>query len=45
MSSVRFNFADRHIGPDEHQLNFMLAELGEKKFEDFIAKVVPANIA
>jgi glycine dehydrogenase len=23
----------------------MLAELGEKKFEDFIAKVVPANIA
>ncbi|MDA0260150.1 MAG: aminomethyl-transferring glycine dehydrogenase [Actinobacteria bacterium] len=45
MSSVRSNFADRHIGPDEHQLNFMLAELGEKKLEDFIAKVVPENIA
>ena len=45
MSSVRSNFADRHIGPDEHQLNFMLAELGEKKLADFIAKVVPENIA
>ena len=45
MSSVRSNFADRHIGPDGYQLNFMLAELGEKKLEDFIAKVVPENIA
>lgn len=45
MSSVRSNFADRHIGPDEHQVGFMLAEIGEKKLEEFIAKVVPANIA
>ena len=45
MSSVRSNFADRHIGPDQHQLDFMLAELGEKKLADFIAKVVPENIA
>jgi len=45
MSSVRSNFADRHIGPDDKQLDFMLAELGEKKLEEFIAKVVPTNIA
>jgi glycine dehydrogenase len=45
MSSVRSNFADRHIGPNEDQVNFMLAELGEKKLEDFISKVVPSNIA
>jgi glycine dehydrogenase len=45
MSSVRSNFADRHIGPNEDQINFMLAELGENKLEDFISKVVPSNIA
>ena len=45
MSSVRSNFADRHICPDGYQLNFMLAELGENKLADFIAKVVPENIA
>jgi glycine dehydrogenase len=45
MSSVRLDFADRHIGPDQAQINFMLQELNEKKLTDFIAKVVPANIA
>ena len=45
MSSVRSNFADRHIGPNEDQLKFMLSELGEKNLEDFITKVVPENIA
>jgi glycine dehydrogenase len=45
MGSVRSNFADRHIGPNDKQLKFMLAELGEKTLEDFIAKVVPKNIA
>jgi glycine dehydrogenase len=45
MSSVRLDFADRHIGPDQAQINFMLQELNEKKLSDFIAKVVPANIA
>ena len=45
MSSVRLNFADRHIGPDQAQINFMLQELNEKKLSDFIAKVVPVNIA
>ena len=45
MTLVRNNFADRHIGPDQAQLDFMLHELNEKKLSDFIAKVVPANIA
>ena len=45
MSSVRSNFSDRHIGPDEKQIQFMLDELSEKELEGFIAKVVPANIA
>ena len=45
MSLVRNTFAARHIGPDQAQLDFMLHELNEKKLSDFIAKVVPANIA
>jgi len=45
MSSVRSNFADRHIGPDEAQLNSMLGALGETNLLDFISKVVPENIA
>ena len=45
MSSVRSNFADRHIGPDQSQLEFMLSELGQNSLADFIAKVVPENIA
>ena len=45
MSSVRSNFADRHIGPDDAQLNSMLGALGETNLLDFISKVVPENIA
>ncbi len=45
MSSVRSNFADRHIGPDDAQLNSMLGALGEANLLDFISKVVPENIA
>ena len=45
MSSVRSNFADRHIGPDQNQLEFMLSELGQNNLADFIAKVVPENIS
>ena len=45
MSSVRSSFADRHIGPNVDQIKFMLSELGEKNLEEFIAKVVPPNIA
>ena len=45
MSSVRSNFSDRHIGPNVDQIQFMLNELNENNVEDFISKVVPANIA
>ncbi len=45
MSSVRSNFADRHIGPDSGQINSMLTALGEENFSEFIKKVVPENIA
>ena len=45
MSSVRSNFADRHIGPDDAQLHSMLGALGETNLLDFISKVVPENIA
>ena len=45
MSSVRSNFADRHIGPDDAQLNSMLGALGESNLLDFISKVVPENIS
>jgi glycine dehydrogenase len=44
MSSVRSNFADRHIGPDGEQISIMLAALGEDHLTDFIGKVVPENI-
>ncbi|MEJ6626367.1 MAG: glycine dehydrogenase (aminomethyl-transferring), partial [Actinomycetes bacterium] len=45
MSSVRFNFADRHIGPDGPQIKAMLGALGEEELSDFISKVVPVNIS
>ena len=45
MSSVRSNFADRHIGPDDAQIQSMLGALGESNLLDFIRKVVPENIA
>ncbi len=41
----RDNFVDRHIGPDDEAINFMLKELGESSLNTFISKVVPANIA
>ena len=40
----REHFVDRHIGPNDEQVNFMLKELGEKSLEGFLEKVVPANI-
>ncbi len=45
MSSIRSRFEDRHIGPDQGQIETMLAELGESDLEGFIARVVPSNIA
>ena len=43
--SSRESFVDRHIGPDAVQIEAMLAHLGESDLTDFIAKVVPENIA
>lgn len=43
--SLRENFVDRHIGPDQNQIAQMLAELGEANLDSLIEKVVPSNIA
>jgi len=45
MSSVRNQFEDRHIGPANNDIDYMLREIGESNLDSFIAKVVPANIA
>mgnify|MGYP006266216661 FL=1 len=38
-------FASRHIGPTSSEVDFMLATLGYKSLEEFIADVVPQSIA
>ena len=38
-------FENRHIGPNEVQTSTMLMELGYSSLKDFIADVVPENIA
>lgn len=43
--SLRENFVDRHIGPDQREVSLMLTELGEPTLDALIAKVVPENIA
>ena len=40
----RDKFADRHIGPSDNELVFMLKELNQKSLGEFISKVVPQNI-
>ncbi len=42
--SLRENFVDRHIGPDQIEIEKMLTELGEDSLHSLIKKVVPANI-
>ncbi len=42
--SIRENFVDRHIGPDQREISEMLAELGEPSLDALIEKVVPENI-
>ena len=42
--SLRENFVDRHIGPDQVEIQRMLDELGEDSLQSLIAKVVPENI-
>jgi glycine dehydrogenase len=43
--SLRENFVDRHIGPDQKEISIMLSELGEPTLDALIEKVVPENIA
>ena len=37
----RSNFVDRHIGPNQYQIQTMLLELGFKDLDSFIKSVVP----
>ena len=38
----RSSFVDRHIGPNQYQVQTMLLELGFKDLDSFIKSVVPA---
>ena len=38
------DFMDRHIGPNQYQIQTMLLELGFKDLDSFIKSVVPSNI-
>ena len=40
----RSDFVDRHIGPNQYQIQTMLLELGFKDLDSFISSVVPQNI-
>ncbi len=40
----RSDFVDRHIGPNQYQIQTMLLELGYKDLDSFIKAVVPENI-
>ena len=42
--SYRSDFVDRHIGPNQYQIQTMLLELGFKDLDSFISSVVPQNI-
>ena len=42
--SHRSDFIDRHIGPNQYQIQTMLLELGFKDLDSFIKSVVPSNI-
>ena len=42
--SHRSDFTDRHIGPNQYQIQTMLLELGFKDLDSFIKSVVPNNI-
>ncbi len=40
----RSSFVDRHIGPNQYQIQTMLLELGFKDLDTFMKSVVPSNI-
>ncbi|KAL6310174.1 glycine cleavage system P-protein-domain-containing protein [Sparassis latifolia] len=37
-------FVDRHIGPDDHDVSYMLSQLGYESIDAFIADTVPPKI-
>ena len=41
---IRSKFVDRHIGPNDYQVQSMLLDLGFSNMEKFIESVVPKNI-
>jgi glycine dehydrogenase len=41
---MRSDFVDRHIGPNQYQIQTMLMELGFNDLDTFIKSVVPKNI-
>ena len=41
---IRSKFVDRHIGPNDYQVQSMLLDLGFSNMESFIKSVVPKNI-
>ena len=41
---IRSKFVDRHIGPNDYQVQSMLFDLGFSNMESFIKSVVPKNI-
>ena len=44
MSIFRSEFVDRHIGPNDQQIDSMLREIGVTSLKEFISKVVPNSI-
>ena len=45
VSSNLSSFVSRHIGPRDHEIQFMLSELGYSSLDDLTLAVVPENIA
>ncbi len=41
---MRGSFINRHIGPNQQQIEAMLAELGLKELDEIIEQAIPANI-
>lgn len=44
LSSPLDTFADRHIGPDNHELSHMLSQLGYDSMDAFVDATVPSKI-
>jgi glycine dehydrogenase len=44
LSSLNEHFMERHIGPNEADIQKMLSYLGYKNLDSFIGAVVPSNI-